>query len=208
MAQYDFDKVKKENKLSLKWHGEPTLVALVKGEAKVAVNTGDVVEVTESIAKELLTYSSMWTLKNDAPVVHPYMMTYKKALEARSARQVALAKKASKKKGETAPAAPADDKKLAPEALTEADVDLMDTKKAVLEALLARGIKANKNATLDELKAVLKDKLAEENAPEMVDHTITQEDLDANPDLVTEGVKVGDVVQLPKADDTTTENKE
>lgn len=32
---------------------------------------------------------------------------------------------------------------------------------------------------------------------EMVDHVITQEDLDNNPDLVTEGVQVGETIQLP-----------
>lgn len=34
-------------------------------------------------------------------------------------------------------------------------------------------------------------------ATEEVDHEVTQADLDANPDLVTEGVKVGDVIKLP-----------
>lgn len=32
---------------------------------------------------------------------------------------------------------------------------------------------------------------------ELVDHEISQEDLDMNPDLVEEGVKVGEVIQLP-----------
>lgn len=34
-------------------------------------------------------------------------------------------------------------------------------------------------------------------ATEDVDHEITQADLDANPELVTEGVKVGDVIKIP-----------
>lgn len=32
---------------------------------------------------------------------------------------------------------------------------------------------------------------------ELIDHEISQEDLDMNPELVTEGVKVGEVIQLP-----------
>lgn len=39
----------------------------------------------------------------------------------------------------------------------------------------------------------------ETSAPktELVDHEISQEDLDANPELVADGVKVGDVIELP-----------
>lgn len=37
-----------------------------------------------------------------------------------------------------------------------------------------------------------------EKAVELEDHVITQEDLDNNPDLVKEGVKIGDVIGLPK----------
>ncbi|MER8472754.1 SAP domain-containing protein [Mesorhizobium sp. M1328] len=33
---------------------------------------------------------------------------------------------------------------------------------------------------------------------EMVNHEINQDDLDNNPDLVTEGVKVGDIIKIPK----------
>lgn len=35
-------------------------------------------------------------------------------------------------------------------------------------------------------------------APEMVDYTITQEDLDTNPEFLKQGLKVGDVIQIPK----------
>jgi hypothetical protein len=41
----------------------------------------------------------------------------------------------------------------------------------------------------------------------LVDHTLTQEDLDENPDLVTEGLKVGDVIQIPAEDKTEDEGK-
>lgn len=35
---------------------------------------------------------------------------------------------------------------------------------------------------------------------ETIDHEVTQEDLDTNPDLVKEGVKVGDIIQIDKED--------
>jgi hypothetical protein len=35
-------------------------------------------------------------------------------------------------------------------------------------------------------------------APKMVDITVTQEDLDANPQLVDDGVQVGEVIQIPE----------
>lgn len=51
--------------------------------------------------------------------------------------------------------------------------------------------------------------------PKMVDHVVTQEDLDANPDLVKDGVKVGETIQIPepttekpKAPETETEEPE
>ena len=37
-----------------------------------------------------------------------------------------------------------------------------------------------------------------DDQPEMIDHVVTQEDLDNNLDLVREGVKVGDTIQIPK----------
>jgi hypothetical protein len=35
----------------------------------------------------------------------------------------------------------------------------------------------------------------------LIDHTVTQEDLDLNPDLVDEGVVVDEVVQIPEQSD-------
>ena len=35
---------------------------------------------------------------------------------------------------------------------------------------------------------------------ETFDHVVTQVDLDTNPDLVTEGVKVGETIQIPVKD--------
>jgi hypothetical protein len=38
----------------------------------------------------------------------------------------------------------------------------------------------------------------EEVKPEMIDHIVTQEDLDNNADLVAQNVNVGDTIQIPK----------
>jgi len=42
---------------------------------------------------------------------------------------------------------------------------------------------------------------------ELVDHVVTQEDLDLNPELAEEGTKVGDVIQIPKEDDEEDDTK-
>lgn len=39
-------------------------------------------------------------------------------------------------------------------------------------------------------------KAAKSREPKLVDHEVTQDDLDANPDLVEKGIKVGDIIQL------------
>lgn len=41
-----------------------------------------------------------------------------------------------------------------------------------------------------------------ETKKEMRDHEVTQEDLDKNPELVTNGVKVGDIIQIEVVPDT------
>lgn len=48
---------------------------------------------------------------------------------------------------------------------------------------------------LDELVAQLPKE--EEKSKEFIDHEVTQEDLDNNPDLVEQGQKVGDIIQIP-----------
>lgn len=37
--------------------------------------------------------------------------------------------------------------------------------------------------------------------PEMVKHIVTAEDLETNPDLVAQGVEIGDEIEIPKTDD-------
>ena len=60
----------------------------------------------------------------------------------------------------------------------------------------------------DEARDEADETLDEEEDGEFEDHTITQEDLDLNPELVEEGIKVGDVVGLPKKIMTEEEAKE
>jgi len=53
-----------------------------------------------------------------------------------------------------------------------------------------------------------KTKKAEEVEEEVSTHIITQEDLDANPELVAQGVNVGDEVELSQDEDVTEEVEE
>lgn len=48
-------------------------------------------------------------------------------------------------------------------------------------------------------QAAKKDELFDE---ELVDHVVTKEDLENNPELVKEGIKVGETIQIPKEDET------
>ena len=43
---------------------------------------------------------------------------------------------------------------------------------------------------------------SDNEAPEMIEHTVSQEDLDNNPDLAKEGEQDGDVIGIPKVADT------
>ena len=40
-----------------------------------------------------------------------------------------------------------------------------------------------------------------QGSPELSEHTLTEEDLQANPDLVEQGFKVGDIVGIPKMEE-------
>lgn len=61
------------------------------------------------------------------------------------------------------------------------------------------GINGDKNMGQEQVEAPESDK-PDENGVD-IDHVISQEDLDNNPMLVEEGVKVGDVVKIPKEND-------
>jgi hypothetical protein len=43
--------------------------------------------------------------------------------------------------------------------------------------------------------------------PETIPHVVTQEDLDNNPELVAQGVKVGDNIEIPAVNPQTGEDK-
>jgi hypothetical protein len=51
-----------------------------------------------------------------------------------------------------------------------------------------------------DLVARIEKHLAELVETEMEDHTVTEEDLEANPELVAQGIKVGDVIKVPVAE--------
>ena len=188
--QYDLKKTLEDKaKVNVQWHGEPTRV-LVRGQGeKTEVNTGDVLTVDKKQAAELLGYSPLWTLEGDVPTPQPYLENLKRLNE---------------KKVE----APAGDEE---KELNPAAVEKMNKKQLQAE-LKKLGATFNDQATNPELKELLLETLeaqasGNENAPagdeetEVVDHVLTQEDLDAAPELVTEGFKVGDTIQLPKVEE-------
>ena len=47
-----------------------------------------------------------------------------------------------------------------------------------------------------------------QGSPELSEHTLTEEDLQANPDLVEQGFKVGDIVGIPKMEEAPMEEEE
>lgn len=137
-------------KVAVQWHGAPTLVLIEGDSVKTEVNTGDVLKVTLAQAKTLLRYSHLWTLEGDKPLEH--------------GKAVVKAKKAASKaaKGSKSKKTAKDDEKDEDDAaLTVADVEKMTEKEEVLAALEKMGEKANAEATLDELKSVLVEKLSE-----------------------------------------------
>lgn len=46
-----------------------------------------------------------------------------------------------------------------------------------------------------------------QGSPELSEHTLTEEDLQANPDLVEQGFKVGDIVGIPKMEEAPIEEE-
>lgn len=148
--QYDLKDLEKTQFVSVSWHGEPTRVLLDGKDEKTVVNKGDVLKVSVDQAQRLLKYSDLWTLEGDKPTEQPWRKAQAEAAKAADAR----GRRASK--GEEAKAVPA--------ALTEADVDAMETKEEVLAALKAKKVKVNSNASLDELKSVLKESMTPEES--------------------------------------------
>lgn len=90
---------------------------------------------------------------------------------------------------------------------------IVDGNEALIPKLTGTKLKSAKNvqkqevSLLEALKKQLDELPPAVEVDEMIDHVVTQEDLDNNPELFQEGVKVGDTVQLPvankKEDDST-----
>jgi len=150
--KYDLKKdLTDKSMVALKWHGEDTKV-LIYGEAeKTEVKKGDVINVSLKQARELLSYSYLWTFDGDEPVKHKYNEMVAK-LAAKEARK---AKKADdSEEGEEA----GDDDD---EEITADDVDGMK-KAEIVTQLKKRGASFNDQATKAELAGLLKDVLAEQ----------------------------------------------
>lgn len=179
--QYDLKKTLEDKAtVNVQWHGEPTRV-LVRGEGeKTEVKTGDVLTVDRKQAAELLGYSPLWTLEGDTPTKQPYMENWKR-LGQKKKESVAGTEEVTE---------------LTPAALGKMNKTQLQTE------LKKLGATFNDQATKEELKSLLTEALEEKaNEPEMVDHVLTQEDLDAAPELVAEGFKVGDTVKFPKGEE-------
>lgn len=155
--QYDQKNLKDERIVSLTWHGKPTLVLLEGDAAKTEIDTGATVKVSHSQALSLVRYSHLWTLEGDKPVEHGFEGARIAAFKALDERAAAIAKRRNRKAGAAEPETPA-----AP--LTGTDIDMMKDEKEIREALKARKIKASRGASMDELKALLKETVAEEPA--------------------------------------------
>jgi hypothetical protein len=71
--QYDLKKdLTEKGTFSLQWHGEDTKVLIAGDGVKTEVKKGDVITVDLKQARELLSYSYLWTLEGDQPVKHQY----------------------------------------------------------------------------------------------------------------------------------------
>lgn len=77
--------------------------------------------------------------------------------------------------------------------------ELDTSEDAILEK--AEAIKA-KRAAVAKIREAAKAAAAADATKEPIKHTITQKDLDENPELVAGGVVVGDIIEIPADDDT------
>lgn len=67
---------------------------------------------------------------------------------------------------------------------------------------------AEPEAPAEEVEASEEVETTEPTGPKMVQHTVTQEDLDLNPEWVKDGIKVGEVIEYPEAETETAANSE
>lgn len=185
MAQYNLETLEEKASVELTWHGEDTRLLLDGASEKVEVKAGDTVKVTHSQAKKLLSYSHKWTLKGDKSVEQPYERAQREALALRDARNKERIAKKLGKKGAKAPEV--DPNTPVIETMIADDVDKMKAKADVAAELKKRGIKVNvQGASLDELKALLKEAI-KPKAPEAPAETNAgANDVDPNADVKTD----------------------
>ncbi len=186
--KYDLKKeLKDKSAIALQWHGDDTKVSIYGKPGKTEVKKGDVIKVNLKQARELLSYSYLWTLEGDEPVKHGY--------------DEMMAKLGAKQ------AAQGEEDGDAEEVVDINDVDKMK-KPAIITALKKIGATFNDQSTAKELALLLKDAIAAKNAPEVkegdetdkgIAHYVTEDDLKNNPDLAAQDVKVGDLIYLPAA---------
>lgn len=174
--QYDRNKVVPPSTIRLTWHGEDTRVALVRNGDKIEVKQGETIEVTEERAKFLLSYSDFWTLEGDEPILQPYVKAQRDALLAEDARMRRLNAKREQKKAKAAAPAPVDSEatgepaaKAEPTILTLEEVDAFEDVEVVVKHLTDRDAKFNRAATVDELKALLREFVEAEIAQSVED---------------------------------------
>lgn len=130
--------------VELQWHGDDTRV-LFQGEGeKRDVKKGEVVSVTVEDAKRLVRYSSLWTKKGDKPVKQPFVDRRKRMLSADE--QIQNARNLSH--GD-------------PEYTVEM-VDKMKDKEEIMKHLRTLHQTFNKRAETEDLKALLRDVVANE----------------------------------------------
>lgn len=132
--QYNLQKdLVEKTKAKVQWHGAPTRV-LVHGESqKRSIATGDTLSVTVKQARELLTYSPLWTLDGDEPSPQPYRN-----------RDVATVQEEEKEV----------------EVTNENDAPKLTEKEQVMADLRALNVTFNDAASTDELKQLLADALS------------------------------------------------
>jgi len=191
--QYDLKKdINDGTKVAVQWHGEETKVLIAGDAGKTIVKKGDVLSVTIKQAKELLSYSHLWTLEGDRPVKHAYDEAMTK-----------LAKKKAKKEvteqGEEDSGKELD--------INDLNPDEME-KPALVAALKKLAVTFNDRQGKEKLAILLKEVIAEKSAatvkPEEgevteqgIAHYLTEDDLADNQNLAEDGIKVGDLVWIP-----------
>lgn len=142
--KYDLKKDFTDNsKFSLQWHGDDTKVLMHGDGAKTEVKTGDVISVCLKQARELLSYSYLWTLEGDEPAKHQYNDMLAK-----------MAAKQAKAADET------DEGNQGDGEITADDVDGLK-KAELVTALRKLGASFNDQALKPELAELLKEVLAE-----------------------------------------------